>query len=71
MEQVFVLPGAGRLLLTAIEARDLPLAQALILSIATLVVVINVLVDLVNALIDPRLVSAASQAGRGEDAFNV
>ncbi|MDD7401843.1 MAG: ABC transporter permease [Eubacteriales bacterium] len=71
VEQVFVLPGAGRLLLTAIEARDLPLAQALILSIATLVVVINVLVDLINAFIDPRLVSAASQAGRGEDAFNV
>ncbi len=70
VEQVFVLPGAGRLLLTAIEARDLPLAQAIILALAAAVVVINVLVDLVNALIDPRLVSAASQAGRGEDPFS-
>lgn len=70
VEQVFVLPGAGRLLLTAIEARDLPLAQALILSLATAVVLINLLVDLTNALLDPRLVSAASQAGRGEDPFH-
>lgn len=55
VEQVFGLPGAGKLLLSAILARDLPLAQGLILAIAGLVIVINTLVDLINAFIDPRL----------------
>lgn len=55
VEQVFVLPGVGRLLFTAIEARDLPLAQGIILSLAALVVVINILADFLAAWIDPRL----------------
>lgn len=55
VEQVFVLPGVGRLLFTAIEARDLPLAQGIILSLAGLVVLVNMLADLLAAWIDPRL----------------
>jgi peptide/nickel transport system permease protein len=57
VEQVFVLPGMGRLLFTAIETRDLPLAQGLILTIAALVILLNALVDLLNALIDPRIIA--------------
>ncbi len=66
VEQVFVLPGIGRLLFTAIEARDLPLAQGIILTIAFIVVMINLLCDLISRLIDPRLDSAAATGGREE-----
>lgn len=55
IEQVFMLPGMGRLLVTAVEARDFPLAEGIILYIATLVVLVSFLVDLLNQFIDPRL----------------
>ncbi|MDH7486693.1 MAG: ABC transporter permease [Anaerolineae bacterium] len=55
VEQVFALPGLGRLVLFAINNRDLPLIQGLVLFIAALVVVINFLVDLAYAWLDPRI----------------
>lgn len=66
VEQVFVLPGAGRLLFTAIEARDLPLTQGIILTIACMVIFINLMSDLISRLIDPRLDSADATGGREE-----
>lgn len=65
VEQVFVLPGAGRLLFAAIAARDLPLAQGVILSLAALVVGIGFAVDLLALWIDPRL--AAEEAREEAD----
>lgn len=55
VEQVYNLPGLGRLLVTAIESRDFPLTQGIVLVVATAVVVIGFLVDIVNQAIDPRL----------------
>lgn len=55
IEQVFLIPGLGRLLVTAVEARDFRLTQAIILLIATIVVFVNFLVDLINQWIDPRM----------------
>jgi peptide/nickel transport system permease protein len=55
IEQVFALPGLGRLVLFAINNRDLPLIQGLVLFIATVVVVINFLVDLAYTWLDPRI----------------
>lgn len=55
IEQVFLLPGLGRLLVTAVEARDFPLTQGIIILIASFVIVINFLVDLINQFIDPRI----------------
>lgn len=66
VEQIFVLPGLGRLLFTAIEARDLPLAQGIILSLAGLVILINGLADQLNAWIDPRLKKQALPHKRWE-----
>ncbi len=63
IEQVYNLPGLGRLLVTAVEARDFPLALGIILVIASLVVLAGTLVDLINGLIDPRL--AHARPGRG------
>jgi len=55
IEQVFALPGVGRLVLFAINNRDLPLIQGLVLFIAALVVTINFLVDMAYTWLDPRI----------------
>lgn len=55
IEQVFSIPGLGRILLTSISNRDYPVVEAIIICIAFIVVVINLLVDIVYRLIDPRI----------------
>ena len=55
IETVFSWPGLGRLFYDAIFRRDFPLLTGLLLFIATLVVLINVLTDVLCAAIDPRL----------------
>jgi peptide/nickel transport system permease protein len=55
IENVFHLPGIGRLLFQAIAQRDLIVVQELVLLIAVAVVVVNFLVDLAYLAIDPRL----------------
>ena len=55
MENIFNLPGLGRLMLIALEERDYPMVSGINLFFATGVVVINLLVDLVYAVLDPRV----------------
>jgi len=55
IEQVFTLPGIGRLLINAISTRDLPLVQGMILYISLMIVIINFLIDIVYTIIDPRI----------------
>ncbi|MBX3606995.1 MAG: ABC transporter permease [Piscinibacter sp.] len=55
IENVFSLPGLGRLVFQAISNRDLPLVQAIVMLLAAAVIVINFVVDLLYAAIDPRL----------------
>ncbi len=55
VEQVFTLPGIGRLLLDSIYGRDYPVVQGTVLVVAFAFVVVNLLVDLVYALLDPRI----------------
>ena len=54
VEQIFALPGLGRLLFTSISNRDYPVVQACVLVIAVLFVVVNLAVDLLYRVIDPR-----------------
>ncbi len=54
-EQVFNIPGVGRLLIQAIGRRDYPLVQGIVLMIALIYVMINLLVDIVYGILDPRL----------------
>ena len=54
-ETIFSWPGIGRLAVQAISARDYPLLQGCILLIAVSYVVVNLLTDLVYALVDPRV----------------
>jgi peptide/nickel transport system permease protein len=55
VEQVFALPGLGRLVIGAIAERNYPLIQATILLVTSGFVLINFLVDLLYAAIDPRV----------------
>lgn len=54
-EKVFAINGVGRLMVDAIAQRDFPMVQASVLLVATLFVVVNLLVDIVYTLIDPRI----------------
>ena len=55
MENIFNLPGLGRLLLTALNDRDYAMVSGINLFFATGVVVINLLIDLVYGILDPRV----------------
>jgi peptide/nickel transport system permease protein len=55
IEQIFALPGMGRMLFTAISDRDYPVVQSTVLVIAALFVAINLAVDLLYTVIDPRI----------------
>lgn len=54
-ETIFAWPGVGRLTLQAISARDLPLIQAVVASIAVVFVAVNLIVDVVATFLDPRI----------------
>lgn len=54
-ETVFNIPGVARFLIQAIRWRDYPMVQSLVMLIAVVVVVINLIVDLLYAVVDPRI----------------
>jgi peptide/nickel transport system permease protein len=55
LENVFYLPGLGRLALGAISARDLPVVQGVVLFVAVTVVTLNFAVDFLYSILDPRI----------------
>jgi len=55
VENVFVLPGIGRLVFQAISNRDLIVVRDVVMLLAAIVVVVNLVVDLLYAVVDPRL----------------
>ena len=55
VETVFSRPGLGRLIVGGILAKDFPLVQGTVLFVATAYVMINVLVDITYAFVDPRI----------------
>jgi len=54
-EMVFAWPGVGRLIVSAIFARDYPLVQAAVFVVAAMFVLVNLAVDLLYAVVDPRV----------------
>jgi peptide/nickel transport system permease protein len=54
-ETVFNIPGVARFLVEAIQWRDYPIVQNLVMFIAVVVVVVNFLVDMMYAVLDPRI----------------
>ena len=55
IEQVFNIPGMGRLLMTSINGRDLPVVQTIIMIIALVVITVNYIADISYKYIDPRI----------------
>lgn len=55
VESVFNIPGMGSLLVTAIQAQDIPLIQACVLLIAVVACVVNIITDVIYAVVDPRI----------------
>lgn len=64
IEMIFAWPGVGSLFIQAIERRDLPLVLACVFVIATLVIAVNLIIDLSYAWIDPRATLAAGSSRR-------
>jgi peptide/nickel transport system permease protein len=54
-ETIFSWPGLGRLTIQAINARDYPLAQGCILTIALTYIFVNLITDLLYSVVDPRI----------------
>lgn len=55
IETVFTRPGIGRMLVSALQSRDFPVAQGGVLFVATVYVLVNLLVDLFYGVVDPRI----------------
>ncbi|MGY9040094.1 MAG: ABC transporter permease subunit, partial [Rhodobacterales bacterium] len=55
IEQVFYLPGLGRLVFQSISARDLIVVESVVMLLVFSVILVNFLVDLAYAAVDPRL----------------
>jgi peptide/nickel transport system permease protein len=55
IENVYYLPGLGRLVFQAIEQRDFPVVREIVLFMAAAVILVNFIVDLCYALLDPRI----------------
>ena len=55
VEQVFGVPGIGRLLIASVTGRDFPLTQTLVMYVAFVIVITNFIVDILIQLIDPRI----------------
>jgi peptide/nickel transport system permease protein len=55
LEQIFVLPGLGLLVLGAITERDYPLLQGVVILFAAIFLVVNLVVDMLYACLDPRI----------------
>jgi len=55
IEQIFVLPGVGRLMLEALNQRDYPIVSGINLMLASFTIIINLLVDVTYGWLDPRV----------------
>src|SRR5699024_3143168 len=55
IETLFTIPGLGQLLIDSIHRRDFPVIQGVVLFTAVIYVIVNLIVDLLYALFDPRI----------------
>src|SRR5438128_9569263 len=68
-EQIFVVPGFGRLIVESVFTRDYPLVQGVVLLTASSYVLINLLVDVSYSLLDPRIRVKGSAADASHDRY--
>jgi ABC-type dipeptide/oligopeptide/nickel transport system permease component len=65
IEQVFAIPGIGRLLISSITSRDYSMVQTLAVYMAFMVVLANTLADIIIRIIDPRIIDPRISSGGG------
>lgn len=65
VESVFAYPGIGRLAMQGVADRDLPVVQAFVVVVAAFILIVNLIVELVAAWIDPRLRTERQLIGAG------
>ena len=58
IEAVFAIPGAGSLVAYSAINKDFPVVQGVVLLFVIIVIIINLVVDILNALLDPRVAEA-------------
>ena len=58
-ETIFAWPGLGRLVVESIQTRDYPVVQGAVLVVATVTVLANLLAEIAQALVDPRIADIA------------
>ena len=63
VEGVFAYPGIGGLALDAVATRDIPLVEAFVWVVAVMILVVNVLIDALTTLLDPRFARTGSALG--------
>jgi peptide/nickel transport system permease protein len=66
VERVFEIPGMGRLLAQAVPRRDLPVILGVMIVVSVVVLLLNLFIDIVYGLIDPRVTLAAGRRPRKE-----
>ena len=54
-ENIFAIPGIGSMLINAVKSRDVPVVMGTVIFITIIVGVINLIVDLICAIVDPRI----------------
>ncbi|WP_313577793.1 ABC transporter permease [Lacrimispora sp.] len=64
-ETIFLIPGLGRLLVTAVTNRDYPLVLGGVVCVATVVAITNLLIDMAYSLVDPRVQAQFKSTGGG------
>ncbi len=62
-EAIFAWPGLGRLLVSSVSARDLPVVQGVILTVTLIIVLSNLVVDMLHAFIDPKISLSSTLGG--------
>ena len=55
VEQIFVVPGVGKFLIDGINHRDFPVIQGVILMTAAVVLLLNLVIDMLYGVLDPRI----------------
>jgi peptide/nickel transport system permease protein len=55
IEQVFGIPGLGRILLSSISNRDYPVVQAIILFLAFFILLVNFIIEILYQVVDPKI----------------
>ena len=71
IEQIFAIPGLGRFMVESINNRDFPQLRASIILTAVTVTIINLLIDVAYAFIDPRIKAAFARSAKRPKKVNL